>query len=130
MSAGPGGAEVSLAARRWTLAAAALLAACVVAAALRSAPLPASLGWAAVLLLPVLLPLRGLVLGRARSFAWATLCVAPYFLYGLTEVVANPALRATAGTILFASLAWFASLLYGLRSAVPAGPDARSGPPG
>lgn len=109
--------------------AASLLAACVLAAAVRSAPFPAGLAWAALLLLPLLLPLRGLVLGRRRSFAWATLCVAPYFLYGLTEVIANPALRANAGAILFASLAWFASLLYGLRSAGPAAPDDRSGPP-
>ena len=118
MSDRPGGAVVPVAARRWALATAALLAACVVAAALRSAPLPASLAAAALLLLPLLLPLRGLVLGHRRTFAWATFCVAPYFVYGLTEVVANPALRAVAGAILFASLAWFASLVYGLRAAV------------
>lgn len=116
MSDRPGGGAVPVAARRWALATAALLAACVVAAALRSAPLPASLAWAALLLLPLLLPLRGLFLGHRRTFAWATFCVAPYFVYGLTEVVANPALRAAAGAILFASLAWFASLVYGLRA--------------
>jgi uncharacterized membrane protein len=130
VSARPGGTGVPVAARRWTLAAAALLAACVVTAALRSPSWPASVAWAALLLLPVLLPLPGIVRGRPRSFAWATLCVAPYFLYGLTEVIANPAVRATAGAILFASLAWFASLVYGLRSAVPSGPDDRSAPPG
>jgi len=113
---------VPVAARRWALATAALLAACVVAAALRSAPLPAGLAWATLLLLPLLLPLRGLALGRRRTFAWATFCVAPYFVYGLTEVVANPALRPLAGAILFASLAWFASLVYGLRAAAAHSP--------
>ena len=122
MSDRSGGARVPVAARRWALATAALLAACVVAAALRPAPLPAGLAWAALLLLPLLLPLRGLVLGRRRTFAWATFCVAPYFVYGLTEVVANPALRPLAGAILFASLAWFAGLLYGLRAAAAHSP--------
>jgi uncharacterized membrane protein len=116
VSALPIAATVPVAARRWTLATMALLAACVVAAALRSAPMPASFAWATLLLLPLLLPLRGLLLGRRRTFAWATFCVAPYFTYGLTEVVANPALRALAGAVLFASLAWFASLVWGLRS--------------
>jgi uncharacterized membrane protein len=124
MSAVPGSALVPVAARRWTLAIATLLAASVVAAALRSAPLPVSLAWAALLLLPLLLPLRGLVIGRRRTFAWATFCVAPYFVYGLTEVVANPPLRDLAGAILFTSLAWFASLVYGLRAAAAHPPPA------
>jgi uncharacterized membrane protein len=79
------------------------------------------------MLLPLLLPLPGILRGTPRTFAWATLCVAPYFVYGLTEVVANPALRVAAGAILFASLAWFASLVYGLRvtrQARPSGQDA------
>jgi len=120
VSAPPGARLVPSRARRWSLASAALLAGCVVVAALRSAAFPASLGWAALLLLPVLLPLPGILRGTPRTFAWATLCVAPYFLYGLTEVIANPALRTSAGAILFASLAWFASLVYGLRAVPPA----------
>lgn len=120
MSTSPGARLVPSRARRWSLASAALLAGCVVVAALRSAAFPASLGWAALLLLPVLLPLPGILRGTPRTFAWATLCVAPYFLYGLTEVIANPALRTSAGAILFASLAWFASLVYGLRGVPPA----------
>jgi uncharacterized membrane protein len=104
-------------ARRWSVATAAVLAACVTAAALRSAPLPSSLAWAALMLLPLLLPLPGILRGTPRTFAWGTLCVAPYFVYGLTEVVANPALRVAAGAILFASLGWFASLVHGPRAA-------------
>ncbi len=100
---------------RLTLAGAALTGACVAAAALRSAPWPTSLGWLAVLLVPLLLPLRGLWRRERRTCAWATLCVAPYFAYGTTEVIANPAVRVMAGAILFASLAWFVSLVYCLR---------------
>jgi len=110
---------------RLTLAGAALLGICVAAAALRSAPWPSSLGWLTVLLVPLLLPLRGLWRRNRRTCAWATLCVAPYFAYGTTEVIANPAVRAMAGAILFASLAWFVSLVYCLRVSRPAGPGAQ-----
>lgn len=104
---------------RLTLACAALLAACVAAAALHSATWPASVGWLAVLLIPVLLPLPGLWRRTRRTCAWATLCVAPYFAYGATEVIANPGVRVEASAILFASLAWFVSLVYCLRVTRP-----------
>lgn len=114
------------AARRLTLAGAVVLGACVVASALRSAPWPQNLVWTAVLLVPLALPVRGLWRGDRRTGAWATLCVAPYVVYGTTEVMANPAVRGTAGAILFASLAWFASLVYFLRVSRPA-PNAAAG---
>lgn len=110
---------------RLTLAGAVLLGICVAAAALRSAPWPSNLGWLAVLLVPLLLPLPGLWRRTRRTCAWATLCVAPYFAYGTTEVIANPAVRVMAGAILFASLAWFVTLVYCLRVSRPAGPDAQ-----
>lgn len=112
---------------RLTLAGAVLLAACVASAALRSAPWPSSLAWLAVLLLPLLLPLPGLWRRNRRTCAWATLCVAPYFAYGTTEVIANPAVRAAAGAILFASLAWFMSLVHCLRVTRPAAPASAAG---
>jgi len=102
-------------ARRIALATAAVLAVCVAAAALRSAPWPSNLGWTIALLLPVAAPLPGLIRGVRRTYAWATLCVAPYFIYGVTEVIANPAVRGAAGAILFASLAWFVALVWYLR---------------
>jgi uncharacterized membrane protein len=107
---------------RLTLTGAALLAACVASAALREASWPASVGWLAVLLIPVLLPLPGLWRRTRRTCAWATLCVAPYFAYGITEVIANPAVRVEASAILFASLAWFVSLVYCLRVTKPVDP--------
>ena len=102
-------------ARAFTLATAAVLAVCVAAASLRSAPWPANLGWTIALLLPVAAPIPGIVRGIRRTYAWATLCVAPYFIYGITEVIANPAVRGAAAAILFASFAWFVTLVAYLR---------------
>jgi uncharacterized membrane protein len=114
--------------RGLTIAAAVLLAACVGTATLRSAPWPANLGWTIALLLPVVLPLPGLLRGRRRTYAWATLCVAPYFIYGTTEVIANPLVRPAAGAILFASLAWFVALVAYLRRSRAVAPGVQ-GPP-
>jgi len=117
-------------ARQFALAAAAVLAACVAATALRSAHWPTNLAWLVVLLLPLVAPLPGLVRGTRRTYAWATLCVTPYFIYGVTEVIANPSVRGAAGAILFASLAWFIALVWYLRltrsapTAPQASPDA------
>ena len=102
-------------ARDVALATAAVLAVCVAAASLRSAPWPANLGWTIALLLPVAAPIPGIVRGIRRTYAWATLCVAPYFIYGITEVIANPAVRGAAAAILFASFAWFVALVAYLR---------------
>ncbi len=106
-------------ARRLTLAAALLLGVSVAASTMRSAPWPQNIAWTTGMLLPLLLPLPGLWRGNRRTCAWATLCVAPYFIYGVTEVIANPIVRVTAAMILFAGLAWFASLVYCLRATRP-----------
>jgi uncharacterized membrane protein len=106
-------------ARRAVLASMAALAGCVVLAALRSVPGPTGIVLAAVLLAPLLLPLRGLLRGNRRTFAWATLCVTPYFIYGTTELIANPRVRAPAAAILVASLALFLSLVACLRLTRP-----------
>jgi uncharacterized membrane protein len=111
------------AARGLTLAMAAILAACVATATLRSAAWPVNLLWTALMLLPLVTPLPGLWRGRRRTYAWATLCVAPYVIYGITEVIANPAVRGTAGIILFASLGWFIALVLYLRLSRPTAGD-------
>jgi uncharacterized membrane protein len=102
-------------ARFVSLATAAVLAVCVAAASLRSSPWPANLGWTIAWLLPVAAPVPGIVRGIRRTYAWATLCVAPYFVYGITEVIANPAVRGAAAAILLASFAWFVTLVAYLR---------------
>jgi uncharacterized membrane protein len=102
-------------ARRGVLAAMSVLGLLVVVATLRSSSWPANLFLVIAWLVPVLLPLRGLLAGSRRAHAWATLCVAPYLIAGVTEMIANPALRTFASFITFASLAWFAALIWYLR---------------
>ena len=112
-------------ARAVALATAAVLAVCAASASLRSAPWPANLGWTIALLLPLAAPIPGIVRGIRRTYAWATLCVAPYFIYGITEVIANPAVRGAAAAILFASFAWFVTLVWYLRLSRGQAPDAQ-----
>jgi uncharacterized membrane protein len=107
---------VHVLARRWVLGTWVLLGICVGTAALLSSASPASALVATGLFIPWLLPLRGLLRGDRRTHAWATLCVAPYFVYGVTETVANPAVRAAAAAILFASFAHFVALVVYLRA--------------
>jgi uncharacterized membrane protein len=116
-------------ARRLVLGTWVLLGLCVGAAALLSVASPAGALVTTALFVPWLLPLRGLLRGDRRTHAWATLCVAPYFVYGVTEAVANPAVRVAAAAILFASLAHFVALVVYLRATRPqARPQAEPSP--
>jgi uncharacterized membrane protein len=69
----------------------------------------------AVLTCPLWAPLRGLMRRDRRTFAWATLCVIPYFILGVTEAVANPARRVWPGLCLALALAVFVLLIAYLR---------------
>jgi uncharacterized membrane protein len=102
-------------ARIATVATAAVLAACVAAAGLSSGRWPTNVAWTLGMLLPIAATLPGLLRGSRRTCVWATLCVAPYLVYGATEIVANPAVRVAAAAVLFASLAWFVALITYLR---------------
>ena len=106
-------------ARRCVLAGLFLLAASSIAGVLVSWSGTPSAILACVLLPPLLLPLRGIVRGDRRTHAWATLCVTPGFIYGLTEVVANPAIRPLAALILGSSLVSFFALVAYLRVTRP-----------
>ena len=66
--------------------------------------------------MPLALPLPGMLRRRRRTYAWATLCLTPHFVYALTELVANPALRLHAGAMLVLSLALMVALVAYLRS--------------
>ena len=114
----PGATSVKRA-RCGVLAAMSVLGLLVVIAALQTAPLPANLYLSVAWLLPVLLPLRGVLANSRRTHAWATLCVAPYIIAGVMETIANPTLRSLATLIVFASLAWFAALIRYLRVTRP-----------
>lgn len=74
---------------------------------------------AAVLSLPLLLPLHGLRSGKRHTYRWATLCVLPYFLVGMTEAVANPSARLFAAAMLALALLWFIALVAFLRVTAP-----------
>jgi uncharacterized membrane protein len=74
---------------------------------------------AAVFTCPLWAPLRGLLRGSRRTYAWATLCVIPYFVLGVTEAVANPERRIWAALCLVLALALFAVLILYLRATNP-----------
>jgi len=65
--------------------------------------------------LPLLAPLPGLLRGNRYTYSWATLCVLPYFIVGVTEAVANPSIHVWATALLGLSLLWFFSLISFLR---------------
>jgi uncharacterized membrane protein len=71
------------------------------------------------LFVPLALPLPGLVRRRRRTYAWATLCLTPHFVYALTELIASPALRLHTGAMLVLSLALMVALVAYLRLTRP-----------
>jgi uncharacterized membrane protein len=123
----PGGSPALSVAHRWVIGTQAIVGVSICGAALLSATWPGSALLAATWLVPLLLPLRGLLRGDRRTHAWATLCVAPYIVYGITESVANAAVRGVAALILLASLAHFVSLVAYLRLSRPQ-PSGQAGP--
>jgi len=68
-----------------------------------------------VLVAPLVLAAPGLLARNRRTYAWATLCVTPHFIYALTEIVANPAIRAFAASMLLLSLGLVVALVAYLR---------------
>ena len=97
---GPGRARGAALTLLALLAVASLLAACQ---GERSA---VSLGLLVLLLVtPLAIAVPGMLARNRRTFAWATLCVTPHFIYALTELVANPSIRVLAASILVLSLA-------------------------
>jgi uncharacterized membrane protein len=79
---------------------------------------------ALLLLVPLCAPLPGILTGTRRTYAWATLCVIPYFVVGITESIASPHNRRFSGLCLALSLLLFVSLIGYLRVTRPvAAPD-------
>ncbi len=72
-----------------------------------------------MLTLPLWAPLRGLIRRDRRTYAWATLCVIPYFVFGITETIANPGSRIWSGPCLAMSLILFGGLIGYLRVTRP-----------
>jgi uncharacterized membrane protein len=71
--------------------------------------------WAVVLTVPLWLPIYGVLRSHRKTFAWATLCVIPYFILGVTEAIANPERRIWSGLCLGLALALFVALILYLR---------------
>jgi len=71
------------------------------------------------LVAPLVITLPGIVRRNRRTFAWATLCVTPHFIYALTEVVANPAIRLLAAAIIAVALGLTLALVAYLRLTRP-----------
>ena len=70
---------------------------------------------AAALLVPLALPVPGLLRNDRRTYAWATLCLTPHVVYALMEAVANPGLRAVACAMLLLAMAALVALVAHLR---------------
>ena len=100
---------------RWTTSVLATLIAVVIAWQLSKELSVARLAIAIVLSVPLLLPVAGLLRGNRRTHAWATLCVIPYFILGVTEAIANPSQRLWAAACLSLALALFVLLIAYLR---------------
>ena len=70
----------------------------------------------AIAVLPLLAPLRGLILGHRHTYVWATLFAIPYFAFALTELLVNPAARWVAGASLMLVFGWFCAMVLFLRA--------------
>lgn len=79
------------------------------------------IGWphAAAALLPLLLPLPGLLGDSTRALRAAPLALAPALALAVTEIVANPPARALAGLSLALAFLAFASLIAAIRVSPP-----------
>jgi uncharacterized membrane protein len=61
----------------------------------------------AVLLVPLSLPLWGLLRGRPYTHAWTALLSLPYFVHGVGEAYAEPAVRILASAEMALSVTLF-----------------------
>lgn len=104
-----------LRARRWVLCSWTVLFSLVCARQLQQGIGLRQLAWALLFALPLLATLPGLIKGSRYTHSWATLCVLPYFVVGITEAVANTSLRQWALLLLGAALLWFFALLAFVR---------------
>jgi uncharacterized membrane protein len=108
----PRGARAS---RLATLSGLGLLLGSLAATAVAAEGRHAGTALALALALPLLLPLPGLLRAHRRTYAWAALCLLPGLVYALTELVANPGVRAQASLAVLATLWVFVALVAYLR---------------
>ena len=92
-----------------------LLVAIVIAWIIEPAVSILRIGTAAVVTLPLWAWTPALWRGSRKSFAAMTLCVVPYMVGALTELIANPAARVWASTALLVAFTLFVLLIVFLR---------------
>ncbi|MGH8458264.1 MAG: DUF2069 domain-containing protein, partial [Nevskiales bacterium] len=69
----------------------------------------------ALLTVPLLLPLPGLIRGKAYTHAWTSLLSLLYLTWALTELLANPPARPAAYPAFFSALMLFSGCLLFVR---------------
>ncbi len=72
---------------------------------------------AALVMVPLLLPIRGLARGQRQTFRWTLLLLVPYLTYAVMESVANPPARVWAAVVAALGSGAFAILGLYLRVA-------------
>lgn len=69
--------------------------------------------WLALLILPLLIPARGLFGDKRYTYKWIGFLTLLYFCIGISELVSNPDLRVYAlGTTISSTLLFLASIYY------------------
>ena len=69
--------------------------------------------WILMLSLPLLLPLKGVILSRRYTYKWIGFLTLAYFCVGISELVSNPHLQVYAVlTILFSIILFISSIYY------------------
>lgn len=69
----------------------------------------------ALLTMPLLLPLPGMIRGKAYTYAWTSLMTLLYLTWILTELLANPAARIVTYPAFFSALMLFSGCLLFVR---------------
>ena len=68
--------------------------------------------WALILSLPLLLPLKGLIVSRLYTYRWVGFLALFYFCVGISELVSNPVLQLYAYLTTMLSIVLFIASIY------------------
>ena len=68
--------------------------------------------WLMLLAFPLLIPLRGLLLGQRYTYKWIGFLAMLYFCIGISELVSNPHLRLYGFATTIASMLLFLAAIY------------------
>ena len=71
-----------------------------------------NLYWLLILSLPLLIPLRGMILNRRYTYKWIGFLTLFYFCIGISELASNPELKIYALLTILFSIGLFISSIY------------------